>query len=403
MTHAQLKLEIEQGKTERTELASQLEAARQQVGALKSEIEQGKTERTQLASQIEAACRDATSFRKQVSDQNVEIAGLQQSLAKSLQEGRELNGELAEAGKTHTSWGSLFQRQRAHTRGFSSNTWQSEFIWQWQASDGTFVDFEAGNSELIEKYFTAPQSWLSRFWPLGLLVEGQHVDVSVARMESVKKGSTGRPRSIRRVDRFEPMQEPTWTSQTEPVQLVNVEPWESDYQKVVNVMFSPDAGSLGQDFVPKQVRRIQNSFLIHMYNAERKNTITLRGAAMLNETTVFHGTGKTNPESIALSKPGFMVEYSKESGFYGRGFYFSERPCYSHHYSHYTYEGNVKVFHLLVCRVICGASKNMGTELAFGITRCDLPASEWDSVVAGPHSPRFQGSGPDASVIRVMY
>ena len=58
---------------------------------------------------------------------------------------------------------------------------------------------------------------------------------------------------------------------------------------------------------------------------------------------------------------------------------------------------------MLLCRVLCGCTKDVGQEIKRDMRRLDLPPDKYDSVKAGPHQPTQAGPGPDESIMYVIY
>jgi len=272
--------------------------------------------------------------------------------------------------------------------------------WQWQGPDGTFIDYDPEVSMQIEAHVAQHAEGFAP--PIDVVNVGLAVRVYPASLEQHLVANTGRRRPIRWSSTG--AQEPSWTPQSpsEPAVLVNVERGTSDFSKVAQIMFGDGPGSLQQSFMMVSVSRVQNRYLMNLYTAERQNTILRRGPGGLNEQMLVHGTGRSIPHTVATSKEGFMVEYSR-TGFYGKGLYFAVQPGYSHSRAHRTVEDGITLYHMLICRVICGRPRQFGGQIARDFTRLNLPPEDFDCVEGGPHQPTQQGPGPDASMMYVVY
>ena len=138
-----------------------------------------------------------------------------------------------------------------------------------------------------------------------------------------------------------------------------------------------------------------NQFLKQKYPNENINA---------NEKLLFHGTGGTNPRTIVSHHDSFMRDYSS-IGFYGKGLYFAELARYSNDGYSYNIPGS-NLYQLLVCSVICGKSKEYGTQVDDGtksLSQKDINNNGYQSVHAGPHQPTMQGKGYDDSCMYVIY
>jgi len=410
----QLQQETESLKAERCELQSKLEGTRHEAHNLKLEVARLQSLEADLRSQL--VDRDArlqslgaieAGLRSEVVDQDARLQSLVHRF-RCLHSEHTLSPASVTAPQPltvevdtpfHGLAGSFLSRLGVRERKIHQVQLGSGDIaaamWQWESPDGSFLNFEPHISAILECY-AAQGIRRAR-----LTSAGTTLDIDLKTLEQRVVGGSGRVRKIRRVEPGT-LPEPTWTPQQGPAELVDASPDHIDYCKVSHIMFSTEPGSLSPRFRLEKVERVQNEFLWGSYQAQRRNTNRMRGPAGLGERLLFHGTRRTNPRRIALSSPGFMIEYSAD-GLYGKGLYFAERPCYSDKYSHYTSEKGTKLYHMLVCSVICGRSKHMGCDIDRSMNRCRLPPEEYDSVCAGPHCPRVQGNGPDASVMFVVY
>ena len=66
---------------------------------------------------------------------------------------------------------------------------------------------------------------------------------------------------------------------------------------------------------------------------------------------LFHGTGNTTPEVIALGDEGLDIKYAKSTGVYGPGIYFADNAAYSMGYAHRKSNNSCQ---LLLCFVLVG-------------------------------------------------
>ena len=124
----------------------------------------------------------------------------------------------------------------------------------------------------------------------------------------------------------------------------------------------------------------------------------------MNEQYLFYGSGRTEPQTIATSSDGFMVEHGRDDAFYGKGCYFALQARYSHHYAHKLHPlGGDCHRQLLLVNVLCGSSKEYtNSTIDRNMNGITLP-SEYDSVRGGPHKPRHSGPGKDDSEMVVVY
>lgn len=276
--------------------------------------------------------------------------------------------------------------------------------WQWRTDDGTFVDFEPNAMMRIATHVADSPKDAQGRCSLELKVRNMERDVCInfIAMEQTVDGGSGRRRPIRLADEIM-LREPSWTQQQPgQAELVLVEPSSAEYSKVLTLMFTTEKGALGSDFMPVSVHRVQNMFLLRNFEAERHNLIDSRGASGVGERSLFHGTGCHVPHEVALNREGFMVDYAS-AGFYGRGLYYAERPLYSHLYAHRSTVDGVTHYAMLVCRVLCGRWRNMGTTTDRAMNRLKLPSALYDSVLGGPHQPDGDGAGDRKSMMYVVY
>lgn len=270
---------------------------------------------------------------------------------------------------------------------------QPSGVWQSQVDDGTFEDFESDATADIEKHVTCYPDGVPV--PLVVTNRGRTVSLDFAEMEAEDVEKSVRW-PIRCADAMM-LQEPTWTSQSGLAELVTVEPSSYDHVKVLNIMFRQDGDSLQDSFKLVSVKRVQNIFLMRKFEAERQNLIAQRGEAGVAEQSLFHGTRCHNPLGIVQGREGFMLDYAKD-GFYGHALYFAENARYSHAYAHRIPSPEGEQFQMLICRVLCGNSRHMGTATDRSMTRLKLPPSDYDSVRGGPHT-----SSTGSSMMCVVY
>jgi len=116
-----------------------------------------------------------------------------------------------------------------------------------------------------------------------------------------------------------------WTDSTDI--LIEVLPTEAEYWDVNERL----KASMNDAHISK-LWRIQNDNLWAFYSFHRDRLLSL--GVNDNERQVWHGTSSLEPSVIYNDKQdGFMMQYSRE-GFWGRGIYFADKSCYSHHYSY---------------------------------------------------------------------
>lgn len=101
----------------------------------------------------------------------------------------------------------------------------------------------------------------------------------------------------------------------------------------------------------ERVERIQNKVLWDRYYhcALRMKE---HNDGVINETTLFHGTSKTDPDQIYQGDAGFDMKYSKD-GFWGKGNYFAVNASFSDAgYAHVCGDDNLR--QILVAHVLTG-------------------------------------------------
>ena len=111
------------------------------------------------------------------------------------------------------------------------------------------------------------------------------------------------------------------------------------------------------------IEKIDNTYLTERYQARKADLILKRGAEVVKELMLFHGTKFNNINNIVLN--GFKASFNKVSA-YGRGTYFSTTANYSQNYS--TADPNefsyMFISNVIVASCILGTSgKEIDTEL----------------------------------------
>jgi len=84
-----------------------------------------------------------------------------------------------------------------------------------------------------------------------------------------------------------------------------------------------------------RVEKVVNHRIRQQYELELEQVrIKNKNSAAVKHFTrlLFHGTKNTEPTLIYNGEKGFMMQFAAE-GYWGRGTYFAEKACYSHHYS----------------------------------------------------------------------
>ena len=116
-----------------------------------------------------------------------------------------------------------------------------------------------------------------------------------------------------------------------------------------------------------KLERIQNQDLWEKFSLERKQ-MKKRNSGELNEKLLFHGSRKTDPQSIASSLKGIDFRYSSRARnlMWGTGAYFAVSASYSDNYAH-SAEGGLKK--LILVRVLSGKSYSYGVKQDPTLTR----------------------------------
>ena len=79
--------------------------------------------------------------------------------------------------------------------------------------------------------------------------------------------------------------------------------------------------------------------------------VEMKNNGEANVKSLFHGTKETPPEKIYMSEEGFNVNYSSNSGMWGRAIYFAFDSSYSHTYASNDQHGFKQMF---MAKVIVG-------------------------------------------------
>jgi hypothetical protein len=81
----------------------------------------------------------------------------------------------------------------------------------------------------------------------------------------------------------------------------------------------------------KKIERIQNRKLWKVFKNEIEDVL-FKNNGQCKVRNLYHGTGKTPPESIYLSEEGFNLNYSNV-GMWGKANYFAFNSSYSNNYA----------------------------------------------------------------------
>eukprot|EP00947_MAST-08B_sp_MAST-8B-sp1_P000524 g524.t1 len=173
----------------------------------------------------------------------------------------------------------------------------------------------------------------------------------------------------------------------------------------------PSGGSGRTSLKLRKALRVENRLLWQRY-CETRARIGRKVGDANERRFLWHGTGAKPAEEVIGSEGGIDFRYAR-AGFYGRGLYLAEFPCYSAHYAHEVVGGGDQQQRkqMIVCRAALGRSHDYGTTVNSetkgllapppipGDARDDL----FDSVQGGPHTPTTSGPGKDESVMHVLY
>jgi len=101
--------------------------------------------------------------------------------------------------------------------------------------------------------------------------------------------------------------------------------------------------------------RIRQQFELELEQVKFKN----KNNQLVKHMTrlLFHGTKNTEPTLIYNGEKGFMMQFAAE-GYWGRGTYFAEKACYSHHYASVP-KNDPNIRQMFLAEVIVGDSKFM--------------------------------------------
>ncbi len=232
------------------------------------------------------------------------------------------------------------------------------YRWEWRALDGTYSDFEKGQSIKIETI------WGARLGDTQLPVfsgEARKYFVDFHDM-TVQIGGDLWATAIRRWDRDVPMGE-SWDHQVDNVSIVDVETQSRDYKVVETAFFGRERKDKKEPRISQRThritrgRRVQNCGLLALFQAQRKRMKEKRDKDKVELTCryAWHGSRKTCPDAIA-SDAGIMMQYGNEQGFYQQGSY-SHNERYVHRSNDVEgrqASGTGKYFHLLLVNVLSG-------------------------------------------------
>jgi len=131
--------------------------------------------------------------------------------------------------------------------------------------------------------------------------------------------------------------------------------------------------------------RIRQQFDLELDQVRQKNR---NNPAVRDYCTrlLFHGTKNTEPTLIYNGEKGFMMQFAAE-GYWGRGTYFAEKACYSHHYSS-TPKDTSGVRQMFLAEVIVGDAKYLKPDRSLIVppekpkkeASTDLALERYDSV-----------------------
>jgi hypothetical protein len=105
---------------------------------------------------------------------------------------------------------------------------------------------------------------------------------------------------------------PSWDHQPEDqeIKVADVRKGTADWNRVVQTVYKRGSGWTASTHKLVSVQRIQNRSLHKRYQAEKQIITSKRGAHLVNEQYLFFGSGRTEPQTIATSSYGFMVEHA---------------------------------------------------------------------------------------------
>jgi hypothetical protein len=103
------------------------------------------------------------------------------------------------------------------------------------------------------------------------------------------------------------------------------------------------------------VDEIDNAFLRDSYEVRKEAMIAERGADVVKELTLFHGTSER--AALQIAKGGFDVSYSKIA-VYGSGTYFASAASMS---MYYTKDNKEKICFMLMNKVLLGTTAQYGS------------------------------------------
>ena len=169
----------------------------------------------------------------------------------------------------------------------------------------------------------------------------------------------------------------------------------------------PSGGSGRTSLKLRKVLRVENRLLWQRY-CETRARIGRKVGDANERRFLWHGTGAKPAEEVIGSEGGIDFRYAR-AGFYGRGLYLAELPCYSAHYAHEVTGGGDQQQRkqMIVCRAALGRGHDYGTTTDSDLVAPppipgDARGDGYDSVQGGPHTPGG-GTSVDKSVMHVLY
>jgi hypothetical protein len=213
------------------------------------------------------------------------------------------------------------------------------FRWEWCASDGMYLSYGEVLSLQVE------EAHKKNLRTVTISCEGSEYVVDFGSMKqkrvhntSEAGGSASGRGGITRVRRWNAKDNfpPSWDHQPEDQEthVADVRKGTADWKRVEETVYKRGGGWTANRHKLVSVQRIQNRSLLKRYQAEKQIITSKRGAGLVNEQYLFFGSGRTEPQTIATSSDGFMVEHGRDDAFYGKGCYFALQARYSHHYAH---------------------------------------------------------------------
>jgi len=113
------------------------------------------------------------------------------------------------------------------------------------------------------------------------------------------------------------------------LELITLSPTDQDYISVIELF---------EITVKKEIlsvqkivnHRIKEMCRLELEHVKEKNN---NAPEITYTRLLWHGTKNTEPHLIYNGEKGFMTQFASE-GYWGKGTYFAEKACYSHHYAH---------------------------------------------------------------------